>query len=173
MANEGHIIIKRKDRSENQGRHDPMSIRRFFLPVDKGASKPAFCYAKKMEFLKEDADVMEKNLDNGNVAAERRLEYKARLAKVKARVDQVFESKENAKKIIAENPDKWRDRRKELAEKISAGMPSRKDVKDRRVNPHANLRREKQEGLEKMKQEYKIISRALGEESNVSFLQRD
>jgi len=173
MANEGHIIIKRKNRSEFQAEHNPMSVRRFFLPVDKGSSRPAFCYGKKSEFLKEDIDTMKKNLETGAVAPERKSEYKARLNNVEERYDQITESHENAKKIISENPDKWIERRNELAEKIKEGMPTRKDVKDRRVNPHANLRREKEGGLEKMKNEYRIISRALGEESNISFLQKD
>lgn len=173
MANEGHIIIKRKNRSENHAEHNPMEVSRFFLPVDKGAARPAFCYSKKREFIKEEMQSMEKNLENGNVASDRRLEYKMRLKQVSDRVDQINESTENAKKIISENPDKWRERREELAQKIADGMPTRKDVKDKRVNPHANLRREKKEGLEKLKNEYRIISRALGEESNISFLQKD
>ena len=51
-------------------------------------------------------------------------------------------------------------------------MHSRMDAEKRRVNPHRVANAEKG-GLGAMKKEYIVISRALGEESNVSFLQRD
>ena len=175
MANEGHIIIKKGKggRKGNRNVGNPMGMRQFFMPVDKGSARPAFCYPKKKEYMEEEVRTMERNLESGNVAPERRMEYKMKLGQLSERLDLVKESCENAEKIVAKDPDAWKKRRDELAKEISDGMPTRDDVRKRRVNPHANLRREKQEGLEAKKNEYRIISRALGEESNVGFLQKD
>ena len=63
-------------------------------------------------------------------------------------------------------------RRNDLGEEIAGTMPSRDDIRKRRVNPHKIIRQEKG-GFEEKKKEYIVISRLMGEDSNVSFLQRD
>ena len=152
---------------------NPKDVRRFYTDVDKGSDKPAFCKTQHMKFFKEETDGLRTALKTGMVEPTRRMKQERDLKKREAREQQHDGSMERAKKIIAEDPDGWRKRRSELAEKIADGMPSRKDVRLRRVNPHMNLRREKKEGLGEMKKEYIIISRAMGEESNTSFLQKD
>jgi len=172
-ANAGHIIVKGSSRKGNVGGDNPRSIHRFFTAIDKGSARPAFCYPKKKEYFEEEVRRMEKTLASNMVHPERRMAYEHQLNEHKKRLDEIHESFDNAQKIVAEDPDGWAKRREELAEQIKEGVPSRKDVKERRVNPFANLRREKVEGLEDIKNEYRIISRAMGEESNVGFLQKE
>lgn len=167
MANEGHIIVKGK---RLDGRK--FNMQRFYRPVDAGSAKPAFCYPRRRQDLQEEVDRMRRNLDEGNVAQTRKMKYKMQLKEREDRLDQINESFDNAKKVIDEDPDAWNAYRNELAEKISAGLPTREDERMRRVNPHRRLREEKG-GLESMKRQYVIVSRALGEESNTSFLQKE
>lgn len=157
---------------ESIGRVYPKDYQIFFGPLDKGAAKPAFCYPERIRILKEEVRKMERNLSMGYISPERKPAYEGRLKERKARLDAINENTANAKKIIANDPDYWVKRRKELGEEIRNAMPSRKDVEKKRVNPYRVNKMEKG-GLGEMKREYIIISRALGEESNVSFLQRD
>ena len=170
--NAGHIIVK-GSKTKGEPEQNMKSVSRFFMPVDKGSAKPAFCYPKHRQDLKEEVRGMEKALEDGNVSSERKMKYKMDLKEKKTRLDEILESGANAKKIIAEDKDYWVKRRLACEELIAKGTPTRKDVKNRVVNPHAILRREKKEGLENIKREYQIISSAMGEESNVSFLQKD
>ena len=182
MANEGHIIIKKSGESvaPQKGRY---GTSQFYKELDKGSSKPAFCYPRRAEGLKRELKTMEKNLDMGHVTPERKMAYAQKMKQLSGRIDKIDESFNGAKEIIESNKDGWKTRRDNLAEKISEATPTRDDVQKKRVNPFAVLRREK-EGekgnppLEKMKREYTVISRAFQasgefEEANHSFLQKD
>lgn len=157
---------------ESIGRVHKEDYRVFFGPLDKGAAKPAFCYPERVRILKEEVRKMEKNLEMGYISPERKMAYEGRLKERRARLDGINEGTANAQKVIAADPDFWVKRRKELAKEIRGAMPSRKDVEKRRVNPYRVNKMEKS-GLGELKKEYIVISRALGEESNTSFLQRD
>ena len=120
---------------------------------------------------------MQRVLDQGHITADRRMDFENKLKQHQARLDALRENKDNAAKIINEDPDAWAKRRKELAEEISNSMPSRKDVNKKRVNPFRNLKKEKS-GLEAKKKEYIIISKAMQAaghdvDSNISFLEKD
>ena len=174
-ANDGHILVKKSG-----GRY---GTSQFFKPVDKGSARPAFCYPKRAENLKEDLRKMEKTLEMGYVTPERKMAFELKTKEVRNRVAQIDESFDNAKKIIETSKDGWKTRLDNLGEEISKMTPTRKDVKDRRVNPHTVLRREKKgdkgsRPLEHIKRDYTIIARALqasGEdvESDHSYLQKD
>ena len=181
MANEGHIIVKSGENvAPQKGRY---GTSQFYKEIDKGSSKPAFCYPRRAQVLKEEFHTMEKNLDMGHITPERKMAYAQKMKQLGKRIEQIDESFNNAKEIIESNKDGWKSRRDNLAEKISEMTPTRDDVIKRRVNPFAVLRREKQgekgsKPLEKMKREYTVISRAFQaagefEEANHSFLQKD
>jgi hypothetical protein len=175
LANEGYIISKKKG-----GRY---GTSQFFRPVDKGSSKPAFCYPRRAEALKEEHASMKRNLDRNMVSPERKMVYEQKMKQLGKRVEQIEESFEGAKEIIEKDKDAWETRRNNLAAKISEQMPTRDDEQKRKVNPHAVLRKEKQgergeQPLEATKREYTIISRAFQaagdyKEANHSFLQKD
>jgi hypothetical protein len=169
MANNGYIIVKGGDGRKAEDRR---TYKQFYGPVDKGSNKPAFCYPQRKQNMEEEVRSMERALDMGVVTGDRRMQFEASLRQKKDRLDAIGESTENAKKLFEKDKDQWVNRRKELAEEISNGMPSRKDVKDRRVNPHRVLKDEKS-GLGEKKKEFIVLSRLMEEESNVSFLQRD
>jgi hypothetical protein len=146
--------------------------RNWWGPHDKGAAKPAFCYQRRVDNLREEVRSMERNLDMGYVSAERKMAYETRLKERKTRLDSIDAETSRVRKSLGKNKDYWVERRKELGEQIASAMPSRNDVEKRRVNPYKVAKMEK-EGLGDMKKEYIVISRALGEESNISFLERD
>jgi len=139
---------------------------------DKGAAKPAFCYPQRVENLREEVKSMQRNLDMGFVSAERKMAYETRLKERKDRLNSIDSDTAKTRKSLNKNKDYWVERRKELGEQIRSAMPSRDDVKKKRVNPYKIAKMEK-EGLGDLKKEYIVISRALGEESNISFLERD
>ena len=178
MANEGHIIVK--GGSKSQGRYN---MGQFFRDVDKGSSKPAFCYPRRTDGLKEELSQMDRNIKEGVIDPERKMGYELKANKIRERVNLIDESFKNAKEIISKNPDAWKTRRDNLATEISERTPTRDDKEKRRVNPHGVLREEKvgtgdSRPLEDVKREYTIISRAFQargdyEESNHSFLQKD
>lgn len=163
---------KAESPQESLGRVHPRDYRIFWGPHDKGAAKPAFCYERRLNDLKEEVGKMEKNLAMGYITAERKMAYEARLKQRKDRLDGIMASTEAAQKIIEKDKDYWVKRREELGEEIRSSMPSRKDVQKRRVNPYRVAKMEK-DGLGEKKKEYIVLSRLLGEESNTSFLQRD
>lgn len=163
MANAGHIFIKGKGKTD---------ISRFYTPIDKGASKPAFCYTKKIENLKEEVGSMRRAIEQGRVTGERKMTFEQNLNQKVKRLKEIEDNVNNAKKIIKEDPDLWAKRREEIAEVIKEATPSRSDEMKRRVNPHAVLKNEKT-GLGELRKEYVIISKAMGEESNTTFLQKD
>ena len=140
--------------------------------VDKGAAKPAFCYPQRVDNLREEVRSMERNLERGYVSAERKMAYESRMKERKERLEKIEANTKRVKQTIGKDKDYWANRRKELGEKIRSAMPSRSDVRKRRVNPYKIAKMEK-EGLGEMKKEYIVISRALGEESNIAFLERD
>ena len=176
MANEGHIIVPKK----SGGRY---STTQFFREVDKGSSKPAMCYPRRAEALKEEHASMKRNLDRNMVSPERKMVYEQKMNQLGKRVEEIDKSFGGAKEIIDKDKDAWETRRNNLATKISEQMPTRDDERKRKVNPHAVLRREKQgergeQPLEATKREFTIISRAFQaagdyRESNHSFLQKD
>ena len=157
---------------ESIGRVHPQDYHALFGPLDKGAAKPAFCYPERTRILEEEVRKMEKNIEMGYISSERKMAYEGRLKERRDRLDGINEATANAQKLVANDPDYWAKRRKELGREIRAAMPSRKDVEKRRVNPYRVNKMEK-EGLGEKKKEYIVISRILGEESNTSFLQRD
>ena len=182
MANEGHIIVKSGSEKpkQNSGR---WGTRQFFRDVDKGSSKPAFCYPRRTEGLKEELSQMKRNIKEHRVDPERAMGYELKAKKIEERVELINESFENAKAIIDKAPDSWKTRRDTLATEIAERSPTREDKRKRRVNPHGVLRDEKvgsagKRPLEELKREYTIISRAFQargdyEESNHSFLEKD
>ncbi len=156
-----------------QNKVNPKDISRFYSDVDKGSDKPAFCKPEHKRLFDEETATLKKALKSGLVASHRVMAQEQNLREREERGDQLNKSEHQAMAIIAEDPDGWKKRRAECAKEIRQGMPSRKEVKDRTINPFMNLRREKQGGLQALKKEYIIISRAMGEDANVSFLQRD
>jgi len=177
MANDGHIIIKGGKDEDADKKPKKKDIVRFFTAVDKGSSRPAFCLPSQIERYREDVGKMEKAIEMGQVQPERKLAFEQKYKQKKGRLDQLEENQDNAKKIISSDPDYWSKRREELAGEIRAATPSRRDIKKRHVNPHKIIRMEK-DGLERKKQEYIIISRAMRTaghdvDSDISFLERD
>ena len=166
------IPLKDKPSEESIGRVHPKDYRVFWGPHDKGAAKPAFCYPQRLQNLTEEVRSMERSLSMGYISAERKMAYEARLKERKDRLDSINEHTERVHNIINADKDHWVKRRIELGMEIKGAMPSKKDVEKHRVNPYRVAKMEK-EGLGEKKKEYIVISRALGEESNTSFLQRD
>ena len=182
MANEGHILIKssESDKPKNSGR---WGTRQFFTPVDKGSAKPAFCYPRRTQGLREEVAQMERNIKDGSVDPEQKMSYELKAKRIKERVGEIEGSFEKAKEIIDKAPDAWKTRMDNLAAEITERTPSRDKKDKRRVNPHSILREEKvgsqgKRPLEEIKREYTIIARAFQargdhEEANHSYLQKD
>jgi hypothetical protein len=164
MPNEGFILIK--------GEKKPYSYRNFYGPLDKSAARPSFCYPKRKEDLKEDIDKTKRAMESGYISPERKMEVEAILQKKEKRLDDINAQEADAKKIFEENKDALMKRRAELARDIKDAMPSRDAVKKKIVNPHTTLKMEKG-GLEDKKKEFIVLSRLAGEESNITFLQKD
>ena len=169
MAHERNIIIQNKSGKSSR----EITYRTFYGPLDKGSSKPSFCYPKRKEALQEEVDKMQKAIDNGHISPERAMEAKINLNTKKKRLDDINAQEAVSRKKFEDNKDEWMVRRKELAEEIAALMPTEKEVQKRRVNPHLNLQREKAGGLEEKKREFMVISRLAGEDSNIANLQRE
>lgn len=181
MANSGHIIVKQSENEKkNSGR---WGTRQFFTPVDKGSSKPAFCYPRRTQGLKEEVAQMERNIKEGHIDPEQKMAYELKAKRIKERVSEIEGSFEKAKEIIDKAPDSWKTRMDNLAAEIAERSPTREDKRKRRVNPHGVLREEKvgskgKRPLEEIKREYTVIARAFQargdyEESNHSYLQKD
>lgn len=154
------------------GRVTPEDHKMFWGPLDKGANKPSFCYPDREQVLKNEVADMERNLAMGYVSQDRRLAFESTLKAKKERIDGLAANTRRVRNMVNDNKDAWAKRRDELGKEIRNAMPSRKDVEKRRVNPHRVAKAE-MGGLGALKKEFIVISRALGEESNVSFLQRD
>jgi len=185
MANEGFIFVKKAENEhkapQNTGR---WGTKQFFSPVDKGSSKPAFCYPGRAESLQREFKTRDALLKSGALDdQENKMSYELKTKQIGERVEEIYGSFEKAREIINKAPDSWAKRRQTLAEEITERTPTRDDKIKKRVNPHAVLREEKigtggKRPLEEVKREYTIISRALqarGEEAeaNSSFLQKD
>jgi len=164
--NQGYIIIKDGEKNRRS------TYRDFFGPLDKGSAKPSFCYPKRKEALKEEVAKMERVLDSGHIAKEHEMEARVTLKTKKDRLKEIESQEGAAAKLFKENKDSWLKRRDELKTEISESMPRETDVKRRRVNPHKVLKMEK-EGLEDKKKEFIVLSRLAGEDSNLSFLQKE
>lgn len=162
----GYIVIKDGDKGRRA------SYRDFYGPLDKGAARPSFCYPKRKEDLEEHARSMEKALKSGFITEDKKTGLEVELRKRKEHLDRLNEQESAARKLFEENKDKWLQRREQLATEITEATPSRSDKKKRAVNPHRVLQAEKS-GLQEKKTEYIVLSRLAGEESNVSFLQKD
>lgn len=160
----GPTIIVKKGR--------PKDFRKFFGPLDKGANKPSFCYPGRIERLREEVSNMEKALDNKHVPPDHEQVFRQRFKTRKERLDKIMEHSKEAKAHFNEDPDYWKGRFTELKEEIRKTMPSRKDVKEKRVNPHSVLKQEKS-GFEEKKREFMVLGKLLEEETNISHLQRN
>ena len=152
----------------------PKSYKRFYDSngVDKGASKPIFCYPERKKRFEEETQSMRRQLESGNINSEHKMSFELRVKEREKRLDSMNSAADKARKEFEQDKDYWVERRKKLAEEIAGTMPTRDDVRKRRVNPHKIIKQEKS-GFEDKKKEYIVISRLMGEDSNVSFLQRD
>jgi hypothetical protein len=168
-SNAGYIIIKKGEGDK----HEKGGIQSFFGPLDKGSSKPSFCYPNLKDNLKEEIRSMERSLKDGYVAETRVLKVKNDLRIKKERLDKLDEQESNAKKLFRENKDACMKRRDELKEIISEALPTSKDVEKRRYNAKKIFEAEKTKGLGNLKKEYQILSHLAEEESNTRFLQKD
>jgi hypothetical protein len=166
MSAPGYILVKDGDKNRR------FTYKEFYGPLDKGSAKPSFCYPQRKASMEEDIRKMERALESGYISKEREMEAKIRLRTKKERLDKINEQEETARKLFTANKDVLIKRREELAEDIRSAMPSRDSVNKRITNPFTVLKREKG-GLEEKKKEYIVLSRLAGEESNVTFLQKD
>jgi hypothetical protein len=157
---------------EKVGRVTRDDYKIFWGPHDKGAAKPSFCYSKRNEDLAEEITKMERTLAMGYVSPERKMVFESKLKAKKDRLEGLNANTERVRGIVNKNREGWQRRREELGKYIAENEPTRKDVEKKRVNPYRVAKMEQGE-LGRAKKEYIVISRALGEESNVSFLQRD
>jgi hypothetical protein len=162
----GYILVKDGDKGHR------VSYKDFYGPLDKGAAKPSFCYPKRKEALKEEVEKMERVLDQGHIAKEHEMEARVKLKTKKDRLKAIDAQEGEAKKLFKDHKDDWMKRRDVLAEEIRESMPTQEAARKRRVNPHKVLKDEKA-GLEDKKKEYIVLSRLAGEDSNVSFLQKE
>jgi hypothetical protein len=163
----GYILIKGEGDSKKRS-----TYRDFYGPLDKGSAKPSFCYPRRKEALKEEVSKIERVIQSGHVAKEHEMELQITLKTKKDRLKGLDAQEGEANKLFKENKDAWMKRREELATEISESMPKASDVRKRKVNPFKVLKAEKS-GLEDKKKEYIVLSRLAGEDSNVSFLQKD
>jgi hypothetical protein len=159
------IIVKDKEKTRQMG------YKAFIGEVSKGSARPAFCNPGGVNKMQETVSDMRKNLEEGNVAPQQREQYKMNLRKHEERLSAIQDEKNNALKLYQQDAPYWDKRVEELEKEIKAETPSKKDIKDRMVNPHTVLRRE-MEGLREKKLEYQVIQRLRDEDSNISYLQR-
>lgn len=169
MAHGGYIIVK----GEKKG-----DYRDFYGQSDRNregrivANKPTFTYGRRVDDLAEEVRSMEKALELGVVASDRRLEFELRYKGLKKKLDGIRDDETKANELLEKNKDAVYARFKELQEIISHGTPSKKDYKEGRVSPHKVLRDEKS-GLGEMKKEYMILAAMLGEPSDTTLIQRE
>ena len=149
-----------------------VNVKDFFGKYDKNATKPGWTYTNRVAALETEVKSGEKALKDGHVGPQRIMEFTADLENKKERLSSIHESHHKAKIALRENPDAFNKRRVELGKIISEAMPSKTDVEKRRANPHRIAQLEKS-GLGALKTEFQIISRLMGENSNVGYLQRD
>jgi len=167
MANAGFIIIKGEGDKNKRA-----TYKDFYGPLDKGSAKPSFGYPKRKEALKEEVEKMERVLDSGHIAKEHEMEARITLKTKKERLKAIDAQEGEASKLFNDNKDAWMKRRDALAEEIRESMPTQESVRKRKVNPFKVLQKEKS-GLEDKKKEFIVLSRLAGEDSNVSFLQKE
>ena len=165
-------------------REKARSAKDFFREHDRGAAKPAFCYPRNVEDMREEIKKIETLIKDNNVMPTRRRTLEAQLQQKKDRISLIDKQTKEVKKDINEDQDYWDKRRNTLAEKIRDNTPSRRDIKEKRVSAWTVNKLEKgakgkldidgeKMTIEQAKNEYQIISRAMDEESNIGFLQRD
>jgi len=181
MANEGHIIVK-GDKERD--------YRNFFSSVDKKhqddrnpivSNKPAFLYRNRVQNLKEEIERAQKALDEGLIPGTERAKYKMQLKMRADRLKAIEDGQVKAETYLKDDPDYWEKRRETLAKYIKEQTPSKQAVKERRVNPHQILKKEKTEGDEKLgvknfgeaKREFIVLSRILDSDSDIRALQKE
>lgn len=177
-ANAGHIIIKGTSKGEHAKPTPPYGMAKFYTDTDRESTKPAFCYGQRKRFLQEEVDGMRRQIEMGLVDPAKRIAVEYEMRQKEQRLAEINESCDNARAVIEADPEGWLKKHRELGEEIAGRMPSRKDVRERRVNPRTVLKNEKAGGLEQKKRAYQVLGRALKEanieaESNVAFLERD
>ena len=150
----------------------------FYGTHDKGSKFPAWTSPKRVEELSDQAKAYKEALDKNQVSSDMRPQVENKYKMISERLGSIVNSWDETQKFVNENEDKLNKRRKELAKEIGDLTPPRQMEKEHRVNPHTVLRREKEPDekgltLDDKKSEYILISRALGEESNVGFLQKE
>lgn len=159
----------------------------FFREHDKGSSRPAFCYPSSIQTLREDTSKLEKLLSSRMIDPSREPELKARHRMLKKRLTEIDKQTNEIRKEIKEDSDYWSGRRKELMELIRENTPSKTDRQKKRVSPQEVIKREKglkgklpplEHGgdsltLQEAKKEFMIVSKAMDEDSNISFLEKE
>lgn len=169
MAHEGHIIVK-KDK--------PVDYRNFYGRMDRNqkgevvSNRPTFAYPTRVRDLEEEVASMKRVLDGNMVSSDRRMEFELRYKELKKKVDGIRGDEAAAMKHLEDNKDAYYSRFKELQEIIKNGMPTKKDIKERRISPHRVLREEKG-GFGALKKEYQILAAMFGEETDTTTLQRE
>lgn len=163
------------------------SAKEFFRDHDKGSARPAFCYPSSVRAFKEEASKLEKLFRDRMVHPTREVELSEKLRSMKQRISEIDKQAAEVKKEMKADPDYWDGRRKELAEMIKEYTPSKSTRKKKLVSPREILSREKgtkgklpklehggdSMSLEEAKKEYMIISRAMDEESNISYIEKE
>lgn len=184
MANEGHIMIK------SDGRRKSYREAFFHPKQDKDkrggyAARPFWTRQRAVADLESRVKRNEQLLTGGFIQeGENRQKIAERLREDKKQLDMVNEVKENVKKELETNGEFWQERRKGIKEFIGSMTPSDKVLHERMVSPHLIAKREKQELIEEfakqkdgsqatfqdVKLEYIGISRAMGEDSDLTHI---
>ncbi len=170
----GYIIIK----CRSGGDSERVSYRNFYGPADKGSRKPAFMYPKRRAALQEDVERIKDAIDEGYVTNERKASARIELKEKQDRLKQIDEATAVAQELFDNHKDVWMKRRENIAEELAARMPTRQDIKDKRVNPYRQLENEKLgnkklQPLEGIKIEYAVLSKLAGEDGLSLNLQRE
>lgn len=164
--------------------------RDFFRDHDKGSIRPAFCFPSAISNMREEYEKMEKLLkDPQGVEASHRPVLEQKAAMMRDRLDSIDKQVSEVRKEIKADPDYWDTRRKELQEQIRDLTPSKSDRKLKRVSPWKINKMEKGgEGgkakavklstgeeftLSEAKTEFQIISRAMGEDSDIRSIEKE
>lgn len=163
------------------------SMRQFFFPHDKGSGRPAFCYPENISSLKEDTEKLEKLIQSRMIHPSHELEAKDRLRQLKGRLKEIEKQQHEVKTEMSKNREFFTSRREELAVLIREHTPSKSQRKLKKVSGREIYAREKGlKGklpallhggetftLEEAKREFMMLSKALGEDSDISHVEKD
>lgn len=163
------IIVKDKDKDKERLRR--MGVAAFMSSVSKGSARPAFCNPGGVERMKETVGDMRRNLDLGNVAPHQRKQYEVNLRKHEERLSAITDETNMAKEVYNADQEYYDKRVAELEKEIRRESHSKKDVNEKRINPHTILRAE-QEGLKEKKLEYQTLKRLRGESPDLTYVQK-